>query len=139
MSDSFRPMSAPREIICASLTCVRVTPSGQAVELGFRDNSGIDSILVLPHQVLGMLLMTFPGLIEIALRLRTGDTSLRHVYPVGDWQVEAASDGGSLLLKLVTPDGFAVSFCLPAGDARALGGLLARHTSALARTRPIRH
>jgi hypothetical protein len=128
VSNSLRPMSDPREIICASLSCVRVRPSGQAVELGFREGSGADSTLVLPHQVLGMLLMTLPGLIETALRLRTGDTSLRHVYPVGDWQLESASDGESLLLRLATPDGFAVSFCLAAGDARTLGGVLAGHT-----------
>ena len=50
-----------------------------------------------------------------------GDASLRNVYPVGDWRVEAASDGKSLLLSLATPDGFAVSFCLPFDDAQRLG------------------
>ena len=119
-----RPMSEPLEIIGTDLTDVRVKPCGQIVELGFKDASGRPITLALPHQALGMLLMTLPHLIEMSLRERTGDASLRNVYPVGDWRVEAASDGKSLLLSLATPDGFAVSFCLPFDDAQRLGQVL---------------
>jgi hypothetical protein len=109
------------------------------VELGFKDAGGAPIVLALPHQALGMLLMTLPRLIEMALRQRTGNAALRHVYPVGDWQVETTTDDASLLLSLATPDGFSVSFCLPAADARGLGEALSDHASAPSRTAPIRH
>jgi hypothetical protein len=86
-----------------------------------------------------MLLMTLPRLIEMSLRQRTGDASLRHVYPVGDWRVEAATDNESLLLSLATPDGFAVSFCLPFDDARHLGQALANQMWAPQSAMPVRH
>lgn len=119
------PMSDPLEIVGTDLTDVRIRPCGHIVELGFKDGSGRPITLVLPHQALSMLLMTLPHLIEISLRERAGDASLRNVYPVGDWRVEAASNGKSLLLSLATPDGFAVSFCLPFDDAQRLGQVLA--------------
>jgi len=118
------PMSEPLEIVVADLTDVRIRPCGHIVELGFKDASGRPITLALPHRALGMLLMTLPHLIEMSIRARTGDASLRNVYPVGDWRVEAASDGKSLLLSLATPDGFAVSFCLPFDDAHRLGQVL---------------
>jgi hypothetical protein len=132
-------MSDPREILGTSLTDVRVRPCGEIVELGFKDESGSPITLALPHQALGMLLMTLPRLIDMSLRQRTGDATLRHVYLVGDWRVETASDGESLLLSLATPDGFAVSFCLPFDDARALGQSLAGFVPALTPAMPIRH
>src|SRR5262245_12620045 len=83
------------------------------------------AVLTLPHQVMSMLLMTLPQLIETSLRQRTGDASIRHVYPVGSWHVEAAAGEPALLLGLTTPDGFAVSFRLPCEDAQRLGAVLA--------------
>ena len=95
--------------------------------------------LALPHQALGMLLMTLPRLIEMSLRQRMGDASLRHVYSVGNWRVEAATDNQSLLLTLATPDGFAVSFCPPFDDARHLGQALATQMRAPQSAVPVRH
>jgi len=132
-------MSERPEIVGTQLTHVRIRPCGHVVELGFMDGSGNPVTLVLPHQALGMLLMTLPRLIETALRQRTGDASLRHVYPVGNWRVETATDNESLLLGLATPDGFAVTFCLPFGDAQCLGRLLAGLTSPPAPAAPVRH
>ena len=133
------PMSDPLEIVGADLTDVRIRPCGHIVELGFKDASGRPITLALPHQALGMLLMTLPNLIEMSLRERTGDASLRNVYPVGDWRVEAASDGKALLLSLATPDGFAVSFCLLFDDAQRLGRVLTDVTSRSAPAGPRRH
>jgi hypothetical protein len=96
-------------------------------------------VLALPHQALGMLLMTLPKLIETALRQRTGDASLRHVYPVGAWTLEVATDAQSLLLGLSTPDGFAVSFCLSSEDAHRLGRALEGFTPAALADAPVRH
>lgn len=132
-------MSDQPQIVGTRLTHVRVRPCGEVVELGFKDRSGSPITLALPHQALGMLLMTLPRLIEMSLRQRTGNASLRHVYPVGDWHVETASDETSLLLTLATPDGFAVSFCLPFDDAQHLGRLLADFMPAASAAPPLRH
>ena len=133
------PVSGRRPIVGTDLTHVRVRPCGRIVELGFKDEGGTPIVLALPHQALGMLLMTLPKLIEMSLRQRTGNPSLRHVYPVGDWDVEAASDEEALLLSLTTPDGFSVCFCLPSDDARRLGGVLSDFTPGQTGTAPVRH
>jgi hypothetical protein len=114
----------PRQVEIAQPTYAWVRPCGRVAELGFRDKAGALITLALPHQVLSMLLMTLPQLIETSLRQRTGDASMRHVYPVGSWHVEAAANGAALLLGLTTPDGFAVSFRLPCEDAQRLGEVL---------------
>ena len=131
-------MISQPEIAGSQLTSVRVSPCGHVVEFGFKDGSGNPMTLALPHQALGMLLMTLPRLIEMSLRQRMGDASLRHVYPVGDWRLEAATDNQSLLLTLATPD-FAVSFCLPFDDARHLGQALANQMRAPPSAMPVRH
>lgn len=133
------PVSVEQPIVGTDLTHVKVRPCGRIVELGFKDKAGTPIVLALPHQALGMLLMTLPRLIEMSLRQRTGNPSLRHVYPLGDWNVEAASDEESLLLSLATPDGFSVSFCLGANDARRLGGALSDHAPPPSRAAPVRH
>jgi hypothetical protein len=133
------PVSALERIVGSDLTHVAVRPCGRIVELGFKAEGGVPIVLALPHQALGMLLMTLPRLIEMALHQRTGNASLRHVYPLGDWHVEATSDEASLLLSLATPDGFSVSFCLPADDARRLGQVLADHAPVPSRKPPVRH
>jgi hypothetical protein len=132
-------MSDPHEMVCTRLTHARVRPCGHMVELGFKDCSGTPVSLALPHEALGMLLMTLPRLIETALQQRTGDASLRHVYPLGSWKAEHASDGASLLLRLVTPDDFAVFFCVSYDDAQGLVGVLAAFNPALLPGAPIRH
>jgi hypothetical protein len=132
-------MSNQPQIVGSQLTSVRVSRCGYVVELGFKDGSGYPMILALPHRALGMLLMTLPRLIEMSLRQRMGDASLRQVYPVGDWRLEAATDNQSLLLTLATPDGFAVSFCLPFDDARNLGQALATQMRAPQSDMPVRH
>jgi hypothetical protein len=123
-------------IIVTHLTDTRISPCGHVVELGFKDASDRPIALALPHGALGMLLMTLPRLIDMSLRQRSGDASLRNVYSVGDWQVDAAAAGRSLLLALTTPDGFAVTFCLTLDDAQCLGQVL---KDAIPQGAPIRH
>ena len=36
--------------------------------------------------------MTFPRMIEMALRRRTGNAALRQVYPLGDWQLHLGDE-----------------------------------------------
>jgi hypothetical protein len=120
-----RPVGLPQQQVdVARPAYTLVRPCGRIVELGFTDKAGTLVVLVLPHQALSMLLMTLPRLIEASLQQRTGDASMRHVYPVGHWHIEAAAGDASLLLTLATPDGFSVSFRLPSDDAQQLGQVL---------------
>jgi hypothetical protein len=118
-----RPIGA-LQVEIAQPAYALVRPCGRVAELGFRDKSGALVVLAVPHQALSMLLMTLPRLIEASLQQRTGDASMRHVYPVAEWRLEAAAGEAALLLTLATPDGFSVSFSLAPGDAQRLGEAL---------------
>ena len=135
-----RPVGLPsRHVEVVQPAYAGVRPCGRIAELGFRDATGALVVLAVPHQALSMLLMTLPRLIETSLRQRTGDASLRHVYPAGDWTVEATAGDSALLLTLATPDGFSVSFALPPADAQRLGEALVDHAPALPPNGPVRH
>jgi hypothetical protein len=58
--------------------------------------------------------MTLPDVLRRSLLLRYRDDSMRVVYPVGSWEVEGAPVPGTVIVTLRTPDGFTVSFALPA-------------------------
>jgi hypothetical protein len=110
------------------------------VEIGFMDHAGEQTALELPQECLGMLLMTLPTIIEAALRRRTGNSELRQVYPLGDWQLHLGSDPDSLIVSLATPDGFRVAFCVPFDQAAALGEALSRQQTARdSEPPPVRH
>jgi hypothetical protein len=138
-----RPVAvAPLRVEVAQPAYAGVRPCGRIAELAFRDEAGALVVLAIPHQALSMLLMTLPRLIETSLRQRTGDASIRHVYPAGDWRVEAAAGDAALLLTLATPDGFSVSFRLACEDAQQLGAVLSEAAPAVvssAQTPPLRH
>ena len=90
-----RPVGlTPQQVEIAQPAYAWVRPCGRVAELGFKDKTGALVVLALPHEALSMLLMTLPRLIETSLQQRTGDASMRHVYPADNWQVEAA-DGRS--------------------------------------------
>jgi hypothetical protein len=132
-----RPVGAtPKQVEVVQPAYAGVHPCGRVAELGFRDSAGKLIVLTLPHQALSMLLMTLPRLIERSLRQRTGDASLRHVYPAGKWTVEAAAGEPALLLTLATPDGFSVSFRLGSKDAQGLGAALGNGALAAAEAMP---
>ena len=90
-----------------------VEPDGSRVRLGLLDAAGIPTDVTLPAECLAQLVMTLPALAAEALRRRYRDTTLRLVYPLGDWRLETTPDGAGLILTLSTEDGFAVSFGLP--------------------------
>ncbi|WP_376093989.1 hypothetical protein ACE7GA_00245 [Roseomonas sp. CCTCC AB2023176] len=92
-----------------------VAPDGSLVRLGLRDEAGVPTHLTLPADCLAQLLMTLPRLASEALRRRHRDASLRVVYPLGGWRVEATPDGARRILTLSTEDGFAGSFVVPFG------------------------
>ncbi len=108
------------EIVGKALTTCQVDPSGDSFRLGLEDADGRPASLVLPTDCLRSLLMTLPQLIEMALKARYRDDTLKLVYPMGGYSLEAAAGSDSTILTMTTPDGFRVSFALSREDA---GGL----------------
>jgi hypothetical protein len=120
----------PKELHVAASECVLkdcvIEPDGGSVRLNASDAEGRSVVLRLSLDQLGSLTMTLPSLLERALRLHHADTSLRYVFPLGSWTVEATAKAGTVILSLDTPDGFKASFGVPMPIAEemalALGG-----------------
>lgn len=98
------------------LTPFGVAPDGESFALHMTDEAAQPVSLILPSDCLSGLLMSLPEIIARCLRLRFGEPSLRVVYPVERWDVERSPVPGRVVVTLRTPDGFAISFSLPALD-----------------------
>jgi hypothetical protein len=111
-----------------ALTTLAVSPDGAAVAINVTDDEGVPGSLVLSTDALRSLIMSLPRAMQQALQLRYRDPSLRLVYPLGPWRLEASTDPERLLLTLSTTDGFEVTFSVPAdtlgrfADAAARAG-----------------
>jgi hypothetical protein len=92
------------------MTACEVSSDGLAVRLGFIDASGQQCALALPIDCLLALLMTLPDLATAALRAQYRDSSLRIVYPLEQFRLEAIAGEPASILTLATPDGYEVSF-----------------------------
>jgi hypothetical protein len=112
------------EIVGKALTTYQVDSAGHSFRLNVEDIDGRPASMVLPVDCLRSLLMTLPGLIEQALKARYSDDTLKLVYPVGDWSLQAAAGDDRLILTLATPDDFKVSFALTGDDAESLANSL---------------
>ena len=108
------------DIIGKSLTTFDVAPDGTFFRMNFVDVGGRPTTVALPAECLGELLMTIPRIITEAMRAKYSDSSLRLVYPLGDWQVETAANDGRLILTLKTTDGFQVAFAVGRDDLQAM-------------------
>jgi hypothetical protein len=128
-----------RRLGMRALTHFSICCSGRHVELGFTDHRGEPASLEVPQECLSALLMTLPRMIEMALRQRTGNPTLRQVYPLGEWQLHMGSEPHSLIISLATTDGFSVSFSAPVDEAAELGEALARRDAEAAEPPPVRH
>jgi hypothetical protein len=109
----------------------QVAPDGASVQLGLRDRAGRPVAERLPVECLNALMMTLPGMLAQALRAQHRDSSLRMVFPVGEWSVESAAAGDLLILTLGTPDGFKVSFGIRSAELAAIGGAAERGEDAV--------
>ena len=108
------------EIVGKTLTTCQVDPAGDVFRPNLEDTDGQPASVVLPIECLRSLLMTLPGVIEQALKVRYRDDTLKLVYPMGGWTLQAAAGSSSMILTLTTPDGFRVSFALSPEDADGL-------------------
>ena len=98
------------EIEARSLTTCQVAPDGAAVRLCFEDTDGLPGVLTLPTACIQQLVMTLPHLLSKAIRAQHGDDTLRAVFPLGAWHVEAQAGTSNFILTMMTSDGFEVSF-----------------------------
>ena len=64
--------------------------------------------------------MTLPALATAALRAQYQDSSLRLVYPLEKFRLEAVAGDPASILTLATPDGYEVCFSLRPETAAAL-------------------
>lgn len=112
------------DIKVAELTTYSVGDDGTSIVLRLNDSAGQPVALTFSLSDLGMLAMTLPTLIEVALRRQSGDQSLRYTHPMSDWSIEQSNDPAQLIITLKTPDGFGVSFLAPKSNARKLVGAL---------------
>jgi hypothetical protein len=108
------------DIAIAELTTCCVSMDGAYVQLAFVDREGRPGSLALTMENLTALIMTLPALANAALRARRGDSSLRIVYTLDEFKLEAAAGRRSSILTLKTPDGFEVAFALPPETAARL-------------------
>jgi len=106
--------STPNEIDVRSLTTQQVSPDGSVVCLNIENADGRPVTLKLPSSCVQQLVMTLPRLLSKALQAQYGDKSLRAVFPLGDWRLEAAAGSKDFILTLRTSDGFEVAFALSA-------------------------
>jgi hypothetical protein len=121
------------EIVGRALTSCQVDPTGSSFRLGFEDIDGRPASVVLPVDCLRSLLMTLPGVIERALKARYRDDTLKVVYPMSGWSLEAAGGSDRMILTMTTPDGFKVSFALSPEDAGGLATSLVEVDTAQSR------
>jgi len=116
LSSQLRDMddSTPNEIDVRSLTKHQVTPDGSVICLNIENAGGRPIVLRLPSFCVEQLLMTLPHLLSKALQARYGDESMRVVFPLGNWRLEAAEGSKDFILTMSTSDGFEVAFVLSA-------------------------
>ena len=112
------------EIVGKTLTTCQVDQAGDVFRLNLEDTDGQPASVTLPIECLRSLLMTLPGVIEQALKARYRDDTLKLVYPMGGWTLQAAAGTSNMILTLTTPDGFKVSFALSPEDADGLAASL---------------
>ena len=117
------------EIESSKLTTCDVAPDGEVITLNLVDAAGNPVSLRLPFDQAGALAMTLPGLLSKALKARCGNESSRYVFPLGEWLLEGAAGGRTLIVTLKTVDGFEVSFGASVDMWRSLASDLKRESA----------
>lgn len=112
------------DIHVKSLTTCDVASDGGNVSLGFEDASGAFVAVHVSISQIGAMILTLPGLLEAALKVRYGDQSLRYTYPLASWRLEQASDASQRIITLETEDGFRVRFSIAKAEQNLLGEAL---------------
>jgi len=112
------------KIEASSLGTCSVTKGGDRILLGFVGPDGQDiEIKVLTADACAIA-MTLPRLLKNSLWEKHHDASLRYVFPLDTWKVEAASDGTQVILTFATDAGFEISFASKPDMVSSLGSAL---------------
>jgi len=101
-----------------------VDTEGGTISLDLFDETDQKFTLQMSVEQVGMLVMTLPNLIEVALRRRFRDSTFRYTYATGACTVEQASDPNALIMTMKTTDGFGISFAVSRERARQLSEAL---------------
>lgn len=101
------------------LSTYEVALDGRSVSIHVQDENAEPGSLVLPSDCLGPLMVTLAEMMRQSLSRQYRDPSLRYVYPVADWCLEASGEQPDMaILTLRTPDGFQMSFGIERADLR---------------------
>jgi hypothetical protein len=119
----------PNEIDVASLTTCQVAPDGQYVRLNFADALGRPAALRLTSACIQQLIMTLPHLLSKALQAEHGDRSMRAVFPLSEWRLEAAARSQDIIITMATADGFEVAFSLSAAAIAGITSVIEEHSA----------
>ena len=104
-----------------SLSTYEVAPDGRTVSIHVEDEDARQGSLILPSECLGALIMTLSEMLRQSLWRRHRDPSLRFVYSVADWELEASGERPDMvILTLGTRDGFRMSFGMERADLRTM-------------------
>jgi hypothetical protein len=107
----------------SKLTTCGITHNGATVHLDLIDRAGKPVSLSLPFDQARALTMTLPRLLTFTLKVRTGNDTALHVFPMEKWRLEAAADS-RLIITIGSPSGFEVSFCMPLQESWELARAL---------------
>lgn len=107
-----------------SLATCSVVDGGERISLRFVDKSGSANEVLLSTEDASAIAMSLPRLLRTALVGRFGDDTLRYVFPLDGWRIEAAGDGRNLILTLSTDGGFEASFAAEPDAVQSLGSAL---------------
>jgi hypothetical protein len=99
-------------IIGTTLTSFEIAPDGSTVSIHVADQDSRPGSLVLSADCLGPLMLSLPEMSQQVLQRRYRDDSLRLIYPVGNWRLEASTELSRLILTLSIGDGFTMAFAL---------------------------
>lgn len=112
------------KISARALTRCVVRKGGDSISLGLVDEDGGSVELEVSASDACAIAMTLPQLLKNSLKEKYHDDSLRYVFPLDGWQVEATSDGAQVIVTLTTDGGFEVSFSTQPEICGSLGSAL---------------
>lgn len=115
-----------------------VTPQGDRILIALPGSAGKSREIELSFDEASALAMTLPRLLKMALSRRFPDDRLRHVYGLGRYSVECASDLRHLLLTLSAAEGFEVCFAIDRDAVRPLSNDLVDGMELLEMSEPVR-
>jgi hypothetical protein len=130
--------STPIEIDVRSLTTHQVAPDGSDICLNIENAGGRPIALRLTSACVQQLVITLPHLLSRALKAQHhGDGSVRAVFPLSEWRLEAAAGSKDLILTMMTPDGFEVAFSLSVPTIARIMSAFEEHRSTAEQGRPV--